>query len=434
MPPSSRLPALSVIAIAALLLASCGGTRVTSSDNILDFRGLATLLAASQSEPSPKPARVFMIHGMKHQSREYAWPMIKAIAEQMNLSCNGTTPCLPSLPTPIEIDLPNSHGKARLDKYELTSTRSNQRNMEIFALTWSEMTQPIKKSALAEPNIGDRVLFNAFLKDDIMIDGFGDAVLYVGTYGRIMGEAVKHALCYVVGGTPQHIPNQGTPACNSIPPARVVALRSDEPQEPVAFISFSLGSMMLYRALEDLTARSSERGSSADKATDPGTIGAFTRLTASTDQVYMMANQISLLQLAALELAIEKSAEGVSPGGGKATSAAVSTPPLINPMKMVRNALRGSGSGVTPKAVLDAAGPRKLEIVAFSDPNDMLSFEFDTKKAEEDTRALNVYTEIASPWLGLVANPLTAHTGHSEDDTVMKFLACGGESGKPRKC
>ncbi|MBL8644524.1 MAG: hypothetical protein JNK21_11375 [Rhodospirillaceae bacterium] len=414
----------------ALGLTACGSTHIHSSDRDLSFNGLQKLVAVPENASGPvAPARIFVIHGMGFKDRTYVWPLVAALSNRLNLSCGGPGPCVPQLPAnPIIIKTAGADGEATLDTYELKSSSPRLRSVEVYALTWAPMTIGIKKKELAEPDIGKRALINKALKEDLMKDGFGDAVLYVGTYGRVMRETVKHALCHFVGGTPKPMPQSETPDCEGIPAKRIITQRADAPgREPVALVSFSLGSMMLYRSLTDLRASPS-----------PSTKAAFDALAASTDSVYMMANQVSLLQLGEWSAARESiGRESTGPVLSSATPPDQAGQTVANePAAMVLRALRGGAvlrpdGAVRPMATDIFNG--RLEVVAFSDPNDLLSFEFPMDD-NADARFVNVYSTIAFPWFNALANPLKAHTGHVSDDTVMDFFLCGAKSGEVLSC
>lgn len=77
----------------------------------------------------------------------------------------------------------------------------------------------------------------------------------------------------------------------------------------------------------------------------------------------------------------------------------------------------------------------KMEVVAFSDPNDLLSYTIPEDFAEKklDSRlcieisnvVINVTDVIDLLGFGKLANPLTAHTAYDSDDRVVALIARG---------
>ena len=76
-----------------------------------------------------------------------------------------------------------------------------------------------------------------------------------------------------------------------------------------------------------------------------------------------------------------------------------------------------------------------MSIVAFSDPNDILSYAIPPKFADEymDSRVcsritnfvLNLAKPISFLGLGEIANPLEGHSGYDHDDRVIAMMAHG---------
>ena len=78
---------------------------------------------------------------------------------------------------------------------------------------------------------------------------------------------------------------------------------------------------------------------------------------------------------------------------------------------------------------------KNISIIAFSDPNDILSYAIPPTFADEymDSRicprVTNVVLNVAKPisllGLGEIANPLEAHTGYDHDARVIAMIAHG---------
>ncbi len=105
---------------------------------------------------------------------------------------------------------------------------------------------------------------------------------------------------------------------------------------------------------------------------------------------------------------------------------------------------RGSLSGLRGMSALVhegrkqhmGANPPPLKIVAFSDPNDVLSYKlrpyFSEQCASDPTLCqaelldvVDVGPHNATNWLGLVENPWAAHTSYWQNGCVKKVLSSG---------
>ena len=83
---------------------------------------------------------------------------------------------------------------------------------------------------------------------------------------------------------------------------------------------------------------------------------------------------------------------------------------------------------------------RQVRIVAFSDPNDLLSYAVPPRFAEEfiDSRlcpqvvnvTVNVAPVTSAPVIGTFANPLAAHNDYEADERVIGLITNGIGTGK----
>jgi hypothetical protein len=87
---------------------------------------------------------------------------------------------------------------------------------------------------------------------------------------------------------------------------------------------------------------------------------------------------------------------------------------------------------VTALAVApEAVSSPPLEIVAFTDPNDLLSYKISRATLAEagatpaSYSASNVLYPVAPSYFGVFADPLTAHTGYSSNAEVLDLVICG---------
>ncbi len=153
------------------------------------------------------------------------------------------------------------------------------------------------------------------------------------------------------------------------------ALDDCAPTAPTMFVTESLGSKMVFDAVATMPASTSDR------------------LLGRTAQFFMLANQLPLLNLAVPHSSV-----------------------VIKPSEV---------SFAERWAVVRPAA--KLELVAFSDPNDLLSYRLreDDFPASAGVGVRNVVISNAGTFPGLIENPGPAHTGYENNSRVMQLILCG---------
>jgi hypothetical protein len=69
---------------------------------------------------------------------------------------------------------------------------------------------------------------------------------------------------------------------------------------------------------------------------------------------------------------------------------------------------------------------QRLAVVAFTDPNDLLSYRLlPARYAAPDVAVADVLVSNDSTWLGLIENPVTAHLDYLANPDVGTMIACG---------
>jgi hypothetical protein len=184
-------------------------------------------------------------------------------------------------------------------------------------------------------------------------------------------------------------------------------------------ISHSLGSFLVFSALN-----SQNGGTDAQPGDAAGRAKIFGYVLAHLEQVYFFANQVPLLELAQL-------GQGSSGFGHGAMA------PLPGPeVKRASEVQAGSADRSTFSADLanwaakraalqNVPGPLAhvaggmQQIVAWSDPNDLLSWQL------PDIQGINIvnpYPKNSLHWLWLFENPLTAHDNYAKNKDVIRAL------------
>jgi len=382
-------------------LAGCLATpsviSVNSSPPPAKLDGILTRTTA----PPAEPIRIFLTHGMGTGIDEYC-ALATAIAglahvlhvrQQPVAQPFGTCGNL-AVPTPRPIAVTGTSEIAQLFTLDFEGN-GNARLVQFSFLLWAPLTAPIK-GTLDETNHPSWAALTALSKSFFQTH-LSDVVLYGGTYRRVMRAAVEKALCFFVGGTPDD--NDAT-ICNG-----------GTSDEETVLITHSLGGYMLFDAIADLRAAHSQAEAGAHWAADTD---AAAKALARTDLIFMLANQLALLDLSTLTQ--------WPPPPAATQSAQPTTTEKIEDSSALR-AFRQHWDAYH-------ATHSSRQIVAISDPNDILSYLVLTEdvlpsNAADPTVIANVYLGVARNWFGLFAWPPYAHLNYLTNSSVMSIIACG---------
>ena len=269
-------------------------------------------------------------------------------------------------------------------------------------VVWSPMTRLFKRELDFDAPGSDRATsfpyrratMNGALKTNLINDCLSDAVVYAGQHGDPIRAAMKLAVCRELGGTPI----AGQP-CD---------FTGAELDRPIAVITESLGSKILFDAARAIY---EEVGQAA------GARAAMTQRFASVQMIYLMANQIPLLDIASpLPTQLEADAQE---GGA----------PHSSSLGHMIGVMHGARTAMPPERLAAMATPT---VVAFTDPNDLLSYRLipsvlDVARA----RLINVIGSNETTWFGFLERPDTAHCGYTWNRTVIGLIARGHEVGQP---
>src|SRR5215469_10214224 len=347
---------------AICLLPGCTMLSIRRFDN--DFEGLNA--AASRSNSAGGTLRILFIHGMGRYQPGYSEPLMQGIAARLNLSNTG-------LSRRITIRK-ESHNYGEINIANYSSPEGKK--VRAYELTWSATTDALKTKQFASDATyaSDRVLVNRELKAKLVDDALADPVLYIGRYRSHMQFPIMRAIEAI--------------------------LHDYQSQDELAIITQSLGSYMCYDTLLKMSRGErimGEREYSADVVQD---------LIGHTNYVYMLANQLPLLELSEVSNPLPLRPQSAT---------------ALKALAEIRRQNKPRARRQQPPA------PFSLHLVAFSDPNDLLSYPLDrTSISGNMIEYSNVVVSVErSAILGVFAWPMTAHTGHDKSKVVMDFLAFG---------
>jgi hypothetical protein len=380
--------------IACGLLLGCSTLDVTRVHD--PFAGLKGLYESSAT------TSVLIVHGMGHHSPGYSNPMQAGIMQRLD----ATSRAVASMPYQVQL---NGYPLGVVTRTQFANSAGKR--VVFVELEWSDATRPIKRVLL---DLADNDREQGFLQDNrLSLNSMGktfvntrlaDPMIYGGAFGEVLRGAAKTAICILL----RDDKDADSPQCDLAD----LNIGSGE----VAIISSSMGSSLVF----DTVSRFNEVGTPKEKA-------AINTFLQRSKRIYMFANQIPLLDLRELGDVTGPNWLDSYPCPEKPPSsalAATGSRGLRNFLVLRRNV-----------AAIDEALPPSLalNVVAFSDPNDLLTYGLsDRFKAKcSPARFANVtVTNAKTGWLFVAADPIEAHTGYDVNAKVLDLLVHGGAPGQ----
>jgi hypothetical protein len=410
------------VAIASLLLlAGCAAlpTPVVLNGDVPSFAGMSALV----EEAPGRPLHVLLVHGMGTPQPYGFDAFIGALAGRFGYvqrppskpegqyeGCyKRVTPAQPALvtPPPDVIDVPAAapENQARLYTYDFGPPGSDRTALTVSYLLWTPLTEAVKcRLEDEDASAPQKQAFADFAKDFID-DKLADAVLYAGSYRqRVLRLSLQGALCKVTGG-------KWT--------AGECAPHGPDYRDPTVIITHSLGGYMIMDAIQsDLRCK---LGPNAAVARTPAE-----KVLENTPVIYMMANQLALLDLSTLRH---------DPNAPRVRASETAGEKITNDFAKCWAEARAMA------ARREGRSAPVSQVVAFSDPNDILSWRLQPRNLQfphadwGKVTVTNVFmsnNEFSIP--GAISDPVNAHTGYFVNPTVIDMLICGVENGAPRPC
>lgn len=331
------------------------------------FPGLNRLI----EEAGQRPLEVVIVHGMCTHDSDWAHETIDGIAKKIDSGYvrPDPGPSRPAAPKQIQVVTQTS---------QLAGA-----TVRLTALVWSPLTSTLKEQ-LEYDNTGRytdctiagdsdnkckprRSRFNGRFKDVLLNDCLADAMIY----GGVSYESIRNEMAKTL--------------------ERVLEASSNQ-TGTLVFVTESLGSKILYDALAHML--SHESGSKMR------TVAA--RAVNQLGVVFMGANQLPMLDLA-----------------------------RQNAMGLAGSSLQNDSLARLLQLRRDEPGPKsvqRLAVVAFTDPNDLLSYRLRRKQyASTDVGIANVLVSNRKTWFGLIEEPYGAHTGYLSNPDVGQLMSTGWE-------
>lgn len=325
---------------------------------------LAGMLADA---PAPKQLDVMLVHGMCTHEANWAEPLADHLAQEIDAQARPVSSGRPVIEA--------ARGQIGVRWHEREAAGGKLHFAEI---TWSPVFAELKRqldfdmTGEANDCAADaecrprRAKLNGMLKDKLLNDCLADVVIYQGESRDAMRSRMVVAL-------------------------QEFAERSGDGAVPLAIVSESLGSKIVFDALLQML----------DQPPSLRAQTAGVRIGSRLAAVYMLANQLPLLDLAE---------QNVDAAGAMAPSGALQR--LLK--RLQAQGLRMSTLGA-------------IRLVAFNDPNDLLSYRLLQSRVRAPGRVevADVLVSNRSTWLGLFEWPPSAHTDYEFNGDVLALIACG---------
>lgn len=348
---------------------------------------------ARNSDGSAGTLKILMVHGIGKHIPGYSGRLTQHLMSKLGLGVREASNKTFALRDSRLGD--QSLGQLTVSRY--TNDRRT-RELIFYELTWSEIIEKEKQIIAFDDSTeytSRRTPINAALKG-FFNSHFPDPILYLGESHDAILASVQQSFCWMTSGDWQDYPSAGEASCDVFSAARLKQFEEDD----FAFVTHSLGSRVMIDVAQEL-------GEWSAQQTDPGFI-AMRELWQNRElSLYMMANQLPLLELGRKRAAVRGEIDAYCRPGGK----------------HYQKRLFG-----------------RMAIFAFSDPNDLLSYPVPPNFVDRymDSRLCpritNVTLNVAEPvslfGVSDFANPLAAHGGYDQDERVVALMAHGlGQAG-----
>jgi hypothetical protein len=379
----------SIVGLALLALTAC---TTPFKDPVVEPLGLA--YGADPSFPgivdviAKGDTRVLWVHGMCSHNRN--WALQRYASLQTALDIQERTADPGEMP-------PNIFPRPEV-RYGLVGSS----RFDVSFLIWSDFSNPYKMRLWYDDSIEDggefrfkRASLNKTLKRSLINDCFSDAVVYGGANGNPIRDWMKIQVCHGLGGK-----YDGT-ECR---------FKTFVDTTQTVLIAESLGSKILFDTIRALWDASSSKEHQRRLST---------RLV-SMQLVFLAANQIPLLDAAD---------QTVTGSMGRKSQDSVDF--FIDILEEAR--------GLLPRSILPSSQPH---LVAFTDPNDLLSYRLTPEAVGAGIRVTNVIVSNDTTYFGLLERPDTAHCGYAWNPKVLGTILEGYHGGRiaslpnnqPKKC
>ncbi|HKN23182.1 MAG TPA: hypothetical protein VJX73_17285 [Terracidiphilus sp.] len=257
------------------------------------------------------------------------------------------------------------------------------------------------------------VWLNRTLKDSLVDWGLADVLLATGQLDGILRDGIRQLMAKSAAFDPnQTVASPGKASEHYNWKAQLDSGKTLD-QEFVG-VTHSLGAYLFFNAINPDAPSTSEPGQSTAAASDDA---AVRYIFQRTSLVYFFANQIQMLEITNLENAPQPPAPAFQDRGLNAppalTASAENFRALVNRWKQMQTDFQ---TALHPN---DETARKKLQVVAWSDPSDVITFRV---PKIGDVDVVNLYVQNAHRWFGLFESPGKAHSDYAKNKEVLRVM------------
>jgi len=379
------------------------------------FEGIEASLTRTHEKAKGK-TKVLMVHGVGDHLPGYSTEFLEKLAKELELTATSASYINIELSAPLIADAKNL-GNLRVSHL---FNEDKSRELIFYELTWSDITRR-EKALLAYDNSGEhsfrRAKLNGMMKT-FSNDTGPDPIIYLGKSREPILAAFGQAFCWMVAHNWADLPGSGQHACGGLDESSTGHILHDD----YIFVSHSLGSRITIDGLQRIVAlfAAPEKfaGATGSKITIlPG--GGFEGITPDGQKMSISATSIQALRNKRIPIFMMSNQLPMLQMGRE-------LPQVTN---QIANYCEPSGSNYASRMLSETT------IIAFSDPNDLLSYAVHTDFKDKylDSRLCPTVTNININIAKVInvfdvkglANPLAAHIGYDTDDRVVAMIANG---------
>lgn len=346
------------------------------------FNGIASYLDKGEV------VKVLVVHGIGTHRPGHSAIISENIARSLGLY---------NFSKPKDVAIMNPGNPAqRLANLRIITMRNpdGSRTLVFYELTWSDITAE-RKRVLDFDTSGEfahrRASFNNAMKA-FLNDVGPDPMIYVTDPENLILTATQQAICWMLAsGEGEEMEDNQRRVCSVSSLARLSSLEKYN----IVFITHSLGSRIIMDALGEIVE------TLGDEQIVAGHPALISKMQEKEMTVFMLSNQMPLLQIG------------------------LPAPEVVG---QIAGYCREGGQNFDRRAF------KKLDIVAFTDPNDLLSYSItqdfvdhylDSRMCPEVT---NIHINVADRLTAFgidVVNPIAAHGNYDSDERVIQLISHG---------
>jgi hypothetical protein len=260
------------------------------------------------------------------------------------------------------------------------------------------------------------VWLNRTLKDSLVDWGLADVLLATGQLDGILRDGIRQLMAKSAAFDPNQAAATPNPAQASEHYNWKAQLGNGKilDQEFVG-VTHSLGSYLFFNALNPDARSTGQSAEPAAMTADEDS--AVQYIFERTSLVYFFANQIQLLEITNLETTAQTQVPVLQSSGLDARP--IPTAPAENFRALVNRWKQMQSDFQTALHPGDAAAQKKVQVVAWSDPSDVITFRV---PKIGDVDVVNLYVHNAHRWFGLFESPSAAHADYAKNKEVLRAM------------